>query len=264
MKPYRLLTIGLLLMVLVLVACNGNGDDDETPPDPQALLTEAAANVNEAESFRFEVRQSGAPTFFSFEGFEDIDISLNSANATFESPNSVLATISVLFGGQTQDIAVIAVEDRQYYKHPVLTGGDWTQETLVPDFQPADLLSAESGIGNALLSMRDVTYVGNSEVKGVPVYHLRGVVDAELARAVTFGLMSTATGDVQMDVYVRREGARRVARIEIVEPALAGAEEDLSKTWEIDFDRYNQETNIAEPPVPTAGVAETEAPAAAE
>lgn len=264
MKSYRLLTIGLLLMLLVLAACNGNGDEDETPPDSQALLTEAATNINAAESFRFEVRQSGAPTYFSFEGFEDLEISLNSANATFESPNSVLATISVLIGGQTQDIAVIAVENRQYYKHPLLTGGEWAQETLVSDFEPSDLLSAESGIGNALLSMRDVTYVGNTEVKSVPVYHLRGVVDAELAQAVTFGLMDTATGDVQMDVYVRREGTRRLARIEIVEPSPTDAEEDLSKTWEIDFDRYNQETNIAEPPIPTAGVAETESPAVAE
>ncbi len=247
MKPYRLIGYVLIVLLFGLAACNGNNDQEDTPTDTQTLLSEAARNINEAESFRFEVRQSGAPTNFSFEGFEDLDITLNSATAVFKNPNSVRADISVGISGLTQKIAAIVVEDRQYYNHPILTGGEWQQETLVSGFEPANLLSNDSGIGNALLSMRDVTLIGNTEIEGIDVYHLRGIVDAELARAVTFELMSTATGDIQIDVYIRREGTRRLSRIELIEPSPAGSETDLSKTWEIDFEGYNQEVTITEP-----------------
>lgn len=249
MKMYRLMGYMLVLLALMLAACGGNGDsDDDAPPDVQELLSEAATNINEADSFRFELRQSGAPTYFVFEGFEDLEITLNSATAVFKSPNSVRADISVDIG-TTQKIAVIVVEDRQYYNHALLTGNEWLGEDLVPGFEPADLLSPESGIGAALLSVRDATLVGTEEIEGVPVYHVRGIVDAELARAVTFDLMSTATGDIQIDAYIRREGTRRLARLELVEPSAADAETDRSKIWEIDFAGYNQDVNITEPTV---------------
>lgn len=252
MKSYRLMRYVLLMLILVLAACNGDSSNDDDTPEPEALLSEAASNINEAESFRLELRQSGAPTYFSFPSFDDVDITLNTASAVFDSPNSILAKISVSLGGLVQDVDVIAIEDRQYYNQSVITGGDWVQETLVEGFQPANLTSEELGIGNALNSMSNVTLVGNEEIESVPVYHIRGTVDAELARSITFGLMATASGDIQMNVYIRREGTRHIARIELVEPSPADAETDLSKTWEIDFEGYNQPVSIQEPDVDNA------------
>ncbi|PJF44107.1 MAG: hypothetical protein CUN55_05700 [Phototrophicales bacterium] len=248
MKPHRFLGYVLLIALFALAACNNNSNDnEETPPDTQALLSEAANNFEQAESFRFELRQRGAPIYINFEGFEDLDITLNSATAIFQSPNSVRADISVAIEDVTQKIGIIAVEDRQYYNHPLLTGGEWVQESLVADFEPSDLVSEQTGIGTALRSIQNPTLIGNTEIEGIPVYHIQGMVDAQLARAVTFGLMSTASGNIQIDIYIRREGTRHLSRIELIEPSPPDTEEDLSKTWEIDFEGYNQEVNIDEP-----------------
>jgi hypothetical protein len=240
----------LLLAILVpmLVACgNGDDDDNDAPEDVDALLTAAADELDNAASFQFVLRQSGAPTRFEFEGFEMVDITLNDATATFVSPNAVQAELSVSLDASTQKAEIIGVDNRQYFQQSLITGGNWEELTLVPDFQPADLQSEDAGIGSALRSMENAEFIGNEERDGIRVHHIRGQVPAERLNSVTVGLMATTTGMITTDVYIRRDETNRVAFIELQEPSPPEAEEDLSKTWEIEFRGYNQNYVINEP-----------------
>lgn len=46
------------------------------------------------------------------------------------------------------------------------------------DFLPSDLQSADQGIGNALRAAQNVQLIGEEELDGVPVYHLKADVEA--------------------------------------------------------------------------------------
>lgn len=244
------LVLVLLMAIVALIACGNSDEDDEAPEDVNAILNAAADELDNAESFQLVLQTSGAPTTFVFAGFDAVIF--NNATATFISPNTVKADLSVAIGASTQKGEIVAVEDRQYFNQPLITGGEWDAMELVPNFEPADLQSPETGIGSALRNMRDVEFIGNEEVNSLAVHHIRGTVDAERVRSVTVGLMSTATGDIVIDIYVRRDGTNRVALIELEEPSPPDSEEDLSKTWEIEFRGYNQDYTINEPEVASA------------
>lgn len=237
----------LIILAAVLVGCNGNDDDeDDTPPDAQTLITEAAQNLDQAQSFRLLLRQEGAPTEIEV-GLPDelsLVIVFQNAEAFFVSPDRIQATVSVGISDATQEINIVVVEDRQYVNHGLLTGGEWQQLRFAQGFEASDLQSPDNGIGAALMSMTNLEYVGTAEVSGgIETYHLRGTVDANKIRSVTVGLMATEEGDIGMDVYVRRQGTRRVARLELDEPTADGE----VKHWVIEFDRYDNVPEIQEP-----------------
>lgn len=246
-------TWSVLLLILVaglLVACDRDKkDEDDTPPDAQALLSKAAESINTAESFRLELRQEGVPTLIETTLLENIVITFTSAQAYFVQPDRVQAVVTVAFGDAAQEVELVVVQDRQYLKHGLLTQGEWSQQDIAPGFQPADLQSPEKGIGGALLAIQNLEYVDEEELDGVPVYHLRGVVAAERVRSVTVGLMASQAGNVDIDVYVRRDDTGRVAKIVLKEPA---TEPDTFTTWSISFDSYNQEFEIEEPQIAEA------------
>lgn len=239
----------LLIVLPVLVACGNGDEEDDSPEDVAALLNAAADELDNAESYQFVLRQSGAPTRFEFEGFEAIDITFNDATATFISPNTVKADLSVSLDASTQKAEIIGVEDRQYFRQALITGGEWEQQNLVPSFQPADLQSEDAGIGSALRSMENAEFIGNEERDGIRVFHIRGQVPAERLNSVTVGLMSTRTGQITTDVYIRRDDTNRVAFIELEEPSPPDTEDTLAKTWEIEFRGYNQDYTVNEPDV---------------
>lgn len=247
MKQRLLFLIILISVALMTVAC-GSDDEDEAPPeDLNALINNAATELDNASSFQFELRQSGAPTYFFIAGFEEYEIIFENAVATFVADNIIQANLNVDFNGSTVKAEIIAAGANQYLRLAEVTGNNYWQDEYVADFVPADLLSDEKGIGSALRSMQNVEFIGNEEILSLPVYHLRGTVAAERIRSVTVGLMSTETGDIVTDIYIRRDGTNRLAYIELQEPSPAGAEEDLSKTWEIEFRGYNQPYTIVEP-----------------
>ncbi len=250
-KPMRRwLSLLIILLAAMLFACNGDDDEDETPPDAQGLITEAAQNFNQASSFRLELRQDGVPTKMDVALSDDLvtSITVQRAEAFFVSPDRVRARVSVSQESDaTIDIDLVVVEDRQYIGGPLISlfldGDEWLATQFAADFEAGDLQSPENGIGAALLAMQNIEYVGTADVSGgVPVYHVRGTVSAEKVRSVTVGLMATEAGEVGIDVYIRRQGTRHVAQIELEEPTPEG-----NKTWIIQFNQYDDTFVIEEP-----------------
>ena len=234
----RILICTLLLPVaLVLASCSDPDDEQtETPPDPAELVQEAAGKIDQAESFRLELRQEGPPTHIRNE--LGLDVTLNNADAIFVQPNRLRARVSVAIGQVTQDVQVVAVDDRQYANNLFLTNDEWQVMIFAANFSPQDLQSIENGIGTALRSMQNVELVGREDLDGVSVYHLHGTVDAGRVRSVTVGLIRTAEGEIGLDVYIRTKDGFP-ARIVLEEPPDPNAETDEPRVWNIDFTGYN-------------------------
>lgn len=243
-KRYKILPLLLLMVVLSLTACNrDNKKENDTPADAQTLISQAATSINTAESFRLELRQEGSPTVIQTDVLADA-LTFNHAEAFFVSPDRSRAKVSIAIGDFTQEVLLIMVQDRQYLNNALLTGGNWQQQTLASGFTPADLQSDEKGIGAALLAIENPSLVGNEEIDGIKVYHLSGTVPAEKVRSVTVGLMASAEGMVDIDVYIRQDDTHRIARIVLEETSVAS---DASTSWFISFDSYNQDFKIDEP-----------------
>jgi hypothetical protein len=239
-----------MLLVVGIVAC-GNGDDKEedTPADPAALMRETATNIDQAQSFRLLLDQEGQPTIIENE--LDIEVSFNNADAIFVQPDRVRAKVSVSIEALTQDLQIIAVSENQYVNNRFLTNDQWQAMTFAHDFSPADLQSADQGIGNALRSAQNVELVGEEELDGVPVYHLKAIVEANLVRSLTVGLIGTREGTVEIDIYIRTRD-KNLAQINLNEPPDAESQE--STIWTISFAGYGNYNadEITEPEVETS------------
>lgn len=237
-KWWRNLAIGCLMLMTGIAATGCDGDSDEkteTPPDPAALMQEAATQIDQAQSFRLLLAQEGQPTVIAND--LDLEITFNSADAIFVQPDRVRAKVSVSIEALTQEVQLIAVAENQYINNRFLTNEQWTLMTFARDFSPADLQSADQGIGNALRSAQNVQMIGEEEVDGVPVYHLKATVEANKVRSVTVGLIGTKEGAIEIDVYVRTRD-KNLAQIKLTEPPQPDAESQDPTIWIISFAGY--------------------------
>lgn len=251
------IAVGCLVLMTGMVGCNDNDDDKtETPADPAALMQEAAAQIDQAQSFRLLLEQEGPPTVIKND--LDLAVTFNSADAIFVQPDRVRAKVSVSIEALTQEVQIIAVSENQYVNNRFLTNDQWLLMTFAHDFSPIDLQSADQGIGNALRSAQDVQLVGEEELDGVPVYHLRAVVEANKVRSVTVGLIGSREGTTEIDVYIRTRD-KNLAQIKLNEPALPDAELQDPTIWTISFAGYGNYTTeeITEPEVEVVDNAES-------
>ena len=244
MEKYWKLAGLLLFIIISLAACRSDKkDDDGKPLDTQALVSKAADELNNADSFRLNIQQVGPPPIVA--EIADLTITFESAQAIFVSPDRTSATIQIGIDDVKEDVSVIAINDIQFINHWLLTTGEWCQARFANGFNPADLQSSERGIGDALLSIKDLELVGHEEIEGgIPVYHLKGNVETERVRAVTVGMISSEEGDSAIDIYIRKDDTSRLARLVVNE---VDAEDDTSRIWTIDFAGYNQSYSVEEP-----------------
>jgi hypothetical protein len=143
-----------------------------------------------------------------------------------------------------EEASVIAVDEVQYINQIFITGGEWCQADFAIGFSPVDLQSSERGLGDALLSIEDLEMVGREEIDGgIGVYHLKGSVETERVRSVSVGMISSAEGNSDIDIYIRQDETNRLARI-IVKEIVS---EDETRLWTIDFVGYNQPYSVDEP-----------------
>lgn len=230
------IVMGCLVLGLGAAAC-GNSDDDqeESPADPRTLMQKAATQIDQAESFRLVLDQEGPATVIENE--LGLTVTFNSADAIFVRPDRMFAKVSVSIEALTQEVQLIAIAEDQYIINRYLTNEEWVLMTFAYNFSPADLQSAENGIGNALRSAQDVELVGEEDLDGVPVYHLKATVEADKVRSVTVGLIGTNEGSIAIDVYIRTRD-QNLARITLNEPAQADAESQDPTIWTISFAGY--------------------------
>ena len=250
----RLVALALVVVALAmaLAACNGNGDGDEPTalPSPRTLVTDSTRQIESASSFVIEISVSGSPVQISVGDMplpEEIPLVFEYARGTYVAPDQLQATIDIRVGDAVARTELIALGTDQYIRSDLLTQGNWIREQVISGFSPADLLAPETGIPSALTKVRNLEMVERTDLDGVPVYHLTGIIDASDVHSVTFGLMGTRTGEMQVDLYVLTDG-HWLEQLVLHEPLPEGAEEGTEPTrWTISVLDYNQDISIATP-----------------
>jgi hypothetical protein len=193
-----------IMIVLALAACSGaDSAAPPTPtPDPIALVTQAAANIRSAQTFRLTIAQTGP----------DYRIRTVQGTATFRraegqyvTPNVIQAQVRLVILGIPLAIDIFARGEAQWVR-AVFTGNQWSDAFMfAPGFDPAALIAEETGFNAALNALLDLNYVGVETLEtGVSAHHLSGLASGEGMNALLVGIIQ-ARGEVPVDVYIDAE-----------------------------------------------------------
>jgi hypothetical protein len=235
------LLIALLLFVSVSAACSGS--PTEPPPDPLALVTTAAENIRQTDTFRMLVERTGAPYFI----LTDLgNVAFRRAAAQYVAPNVMEAQVRLIAAGLPTEVGVFSRGEQQWYRNDILTGGQWYNAPFSPGFNPQTLIAEETGFQQSLQALIGMTYVGDETLEdGSPVFHLKATANGGDVTALLAGLIEMG-GTVDVDVYIHRETQVPV-RFVIVQPDTITEEEPEPTTWTIDIYDIDAPPEIDDP-----------------
>lgn len=227
-----------MILILLLAGCNGA---TEPPPDPMALVDEAAGYIQAAEGFAVTIERTGAPVYIDTSGV----INFLRAAGSYVAPDRVQARVRVLVAGIAGDIDVIAIGSNQYYRHAILTGGQWLNAEFSPGFNAENLVRSESGLARAMSALQNAALTGPEDVDGVAMWHITGTAVGREVAALTIGLIP-AQADVTVDLYIRVDD-HHAERMVLVQPDTVSETEPEPSTWTVEVYDYNGDYSI-EPP----------------
>ncbi len=261
-RPLTYLIVLVIGVSLLLAGC-GDSATDEPLPDARALLEEATQQLQTAESFELEITLTGYPVAIEVGNFPlpmDLPLTFDYARGVFVAPDRISADVQVSLGDLAASVNLVAIGEQQYMRSDTLTQGMWLQEEIIPGFRPSALVAEEGGIPSSLESITNLEMVGRADLDGLDVYHLRGQIEASNVYSLTFGLIGTTEGLLDVDVYILTDG-HVVEQVVLHEPApqpppgTAMPEgtpeadgEDLEPTvWTVALQGYNEEYTIEAP-----------------
>lgn len=231
----------LMLLSLALVACT-TSPTEEPPPDPLQLLTQAAANIRAAETFRMTVERTGTEYYINtdFGGAE-----FRRAEVQYQSPETIQSRVRVVAAGIPLDLDFFFRSTNQWLRG-IWTNNLWLPIAFAPGFTPAALMAEDTGFQAAINALTNLQLIGREQlVDGTPVYHLTAEAPGEAIAAFMAGLIEV-TGEVLADVFVHRETGLPV-RFVIVQPDTVSETEPDPTTWTIELYDFDQPVQIDVP-----------------
>ncbi len=217
-------------LMFIIVGCTST-PTPEPPPDIQALLSNAADILLEADTFQLEIVQTGTPYIFDINiGQGEIDVFLRRVIGQFVAPDEVYATASLLAGALPIDLTLYSKADDQWF-NPTESPITWINAPFASGFDPRRVVGEDSGFRKALHSLTDLQYVGVEDLFGVQVYHIRGVADAADVSALLVGMIEFTT-PLPLDVYLRVDNGYPV-RMMITQPDTA-TDQTPNTQWTIE------------------------------
>lgn len=251
LKRWFLLSV---LLVLVLAACNGDEKKDEennkggeaTPVTAATLLENAATKIDEANTFEMVLEANGAPVALNAAAVGlNADLFFKKAQGVFVAPDSLGGVVEIALDEVVTELEIIIVGNDQFLKQSLITQNKWQAVSISPDFTPASL-KGDTGIASAIRSLQNPEYVGEEDLDGLPVHHLRGEIDAALVQSVTVGFIGTSEGNIQADLYIRTDNGL-LEKLVLEEPLAAESAEPT--TWTISLYNYNEDFVVEAPEV---------------
>lgn len=229
-----------VLTVLALTACGSAAEPTATPADPLALVTEAAAAIRSADTFRMIVDQTG-PTYPIDTEFGSV--TFRRADAQYAAPDTLQASLAVLALGARLDVDVFARGADQWFRAPLWTGDQWLKAMFAPGFNPEILIAQDTGFQAAVDAARDLTLIGETQLEnGQNVIQIQGHADGAALNGLLVGLIEMQ-GDVQVDVFIDRD-THFPARFVLTE-AVEGEEEP--RVWTLDILDVNTPAQLDNP-----------------
>jgi hypothetical protein len=228
--------------VILLAACQ-TAATTEAPPDPLTLVTEAAENIRDTNTFRMQVEADGAPYYI----LTDLgNVEFVRAQAQYVAPDVMQATVRLIAAAIPTEVDVFSRGDNQWYRNDILTGARWFNAPFSPGFNPRTLIAEETGFQKSLQALIDMAYVGQETLEsGENVYHLHATAQGEDVTALLAGLIYM-TGAVEVDVYIGVD-SRRPARFIITQPNTATEAQPEPTKWTIDIYDVNAPAEIDDP-----------------
>ncbi|MCU0499167.1 MAG: LppX_LprAFG lipoprotein [Anaerolineae bacterium] len=233
----------MIALILLLVGCAGD-NPEATPIDSVALLIEASNNIRSKDTFRLYVEQSGAEYLIPVYLFNNelVNVEFRFARAQYVAPDTLQATSRVI-AVMPLDVEVLARGNEQWYQLP---GLGWQKGEFAPSFNPATLISDDSGFQAALTALKQLEYLGETTLDdGRPVYHLRGIADGPAVANLVVGLLDLQ-GDIPVEVFIHRE-ERYPVRLKLIQPDTVSETEPVPTTWTIDVFDVNAPSEIITP-----------------
>jgi hypothetical protein len=242
MHSLRIL-VGLVSLSLLLAACGGAPEATPTQaPDPRALLSRAADDIQAVSALRFKLQLTGAPAFI-----DDADlISFGSADGVYVAPDKISAKVSAAVAGVAGQIDIVAVGSDQYMKHLLLTANRWLNMQFSPGFNADTLIRGDLGIKYALNALTDLTYHGVVDLFGTQVHHISGTASVADISAVTVNLIR-GTGSANAEIYIN-VATGQVERIVLVQPETVTDQHPEPTTWIMELFDYGDRSISVEVP----------------
>lgn len=230
------------VIVLLLLSFGCTGAPTAAPPDPQQLLSQAAANIRQTETFRMTVERTGREYYINTDyGYAEF----RRAEVQYAAPDTIQAGVRVIAAGLPIDLEIFFRGQNQWLRG-IWTNNTWVRLAFVPGFTPAALMAAETGFQAAIKALTRLQMIGSEQlVDGTPVYHIKAEAEGEDVSAFMAGLIQV-TGQVVADVFIHRESLLPV-RFEIVQPEGEGAEDAEPTVWEIEVYDFDQPARLDDP-----------------
>lgn len=250
MQPARHLLIILAAATLLLAACGGDDNSSDNLPAPQSLLDDAATQIEEAESFEMEIDVEGAPVILEVEDYplpEDLPLQFRYARGHFVAPDKLRASVQVNLGDVGTEVDLLAIGREQFMRSDLLTQSQWIQQEVIVGFSPQLLLDQDVGLTYALNAIQNLMMVGRRNVDGLDIFELSGTIEAADVYSLTFGLIGTRTGEIQIQLYIRANN-HRIDQVILHEPVPANAPEADPTIWNIRLMNYNETVEFPEVP----------------
>ena len=226
----RLLLMLAISSLLILGAC-ANGDDDDAP-DAAEIIANAAEAFDETTSAHFELDIDG-----SIGIDEEGMLQLGAVSGEIERPANARADASVVFGGSTVSLEMIASDGEMFMRN--LLTGDWERAPSDLQYDPARIFDADEGIASIIDELEDVELEGEDSAGGVDAWRLTGRVDTSAVRTLAGDFFEGEQLDV--DIWVARDDYR-LLRVELHD---TDAAEPMS--WELSLSNHGDDVEITPP-----------------
>lgn len=204
-------------------------------PDVNALLEQSFRNIRAGATLQFLVQHSGEPWLIATDFG---NVAFEQAAVSFVAPDTLQADARVRILGLPAGVDLFARGEQQWYRNPLLTGGQWQGGVLLQNFNPQQLVAAGSGFDQVARSLLNLEWLGVVTLEdGRPAHHLRGPARGEEVSALLVNLVQL-TGEVQTEVYVDRDSLLP-RRFVLSQPEAA--------TWQVNVTAVNAVIQLDEP-----------------
>jgi lipoprotein LprG len=161
---------GLLALIFLLAACGGG---DANAPDAKQLLSDAQAAIQKVKSYHFNLVAENPGTTGN--------VVIKDADGDTLVPDKLQAQGNVLMFGNTAQVKLIAIGDKQYITDPIT--GKWTEAPGV--FDPRALSNPQTGLAAILGNIQNPSTPTESDVDGTPCWSTSGKLDAKYIAGIT-------------------------------------------------------------------------------